>query len=245
MTTPKLHRSLIRHLDLFQALSDPELDKALENAQTHRLLTGDFAFRQGEAASRFFVLLHGHLKVVQTNTEGEQVIVRYVSPGDIFGIAKAMRRPDYPASVIAVQESIALSWPSSEWERLLSSNMAFGASALQTVGQRLQDAHTRIQELSTEEVEQRVARALLRLIETSGNRTPEGIIIDFPITRQDIAEMTGTTLHTVSRLLSAWKERGLVQSRRMRIMVCDTDELVRLSDKAAPPPADATPPGGA
>lgn len=230
----QLSRSLIKNLDLFKALPDADLDAALQNAQVCRLADGDAAFHQGEEATRFFVLLHGHLKVVQVTPDGEQVVVRYVNPGDVFGIARAMRRSHYPASTVAVQESIALAWPSSEWDQFVSGNPHFASNALQTVGQRLQDAHSRIRELSTEEVEQRVARAILRLADESGEKTAEGILINFPITRQDIAEMTGTTLHTVSRLLSAWKERGLVSSGRKRIVVSDLNELIRLAEGAHP-----------
>jgi CRP-like cAMP-binding protein len=75
-----------------------------------------------------------------------------------------------------------------------------------------------------------VARAILRLVDESGEQTPEGIEIEFPITRQDIAELTGTTLHTVSRLLSAWKDRGLVSTGRKRVIVRSMDELIRLAE---------------
>src|SRR3546814_16473081 len=104
---------------------------------------------------------------------GEQIVVRYVNPGDVFGIARAMRRSHYPASTIAVQESIALAWPSAEWDQFISGNPHFASNALQTVGQRLQDAHSPIQALSTEAVEQPVARAILRLAHASGQETPE------------------------------------------------------------------------
>ncbi len=228
--TSHLSRSLIKNLDLFKSLSDSALDGILATAQASRLASGDAAFRQGEIADRFFVLLHGHLKVVQVTPDGDQVVVRYVNPGDVFGIARAMRRPNYPASTIAVQESLALSWPSAEWDQFTATNPHFASNAMQTVGQRLQDAHARIQQLSTEEVEQRVARAILRLVDQSGQQTPEGIVIEFPITRQDIAEMTGTTLHTVSRLMSAWKDKGVVTSGRKRIVVCAMDELIRLAE---------------
>ncbi|RTZ45661.1 Crp/Fnr family transcriptional regulator [Candidimonas sp. SYP-B2681] len=239
--TSHLNRSLIKNLDLFKSLSDSALDAILQTAQVSRLLSGAAVFRQGEVADRFFVLLHGHLKVVQVTPDGEQVVVRYVNPGDVFGIARAMRRPHYPASTIAVQESLALGWMSSEWDQFTATNLNFASNALHTVGQRLQDAHERIQQLSTEEVEQRVARAILRLVDQSGLQTNEGIVIDFPITRQDIAEMTGTTLHTVSRLLSAWKDRGVVTSGRKRVVVCAMDELIRLAEgREAPAPSKLT-----
>src|SRR5690606_24646658 len=130
--------------------------------------------------------------------------------------------------------SVVLGWPSAAWDGFMVGNPVFAHTALQTVGQRLQDAHNRIQELSTEEVEQRVARCILRLIESAGAQTPEGIAISFPITRQEIAEMTGTTLHTVSRLLSAWKERGMVETGRKKVTVRNLDELTALARGVAP-----------
>ena len=78
-------------------------------------------------------------------------------------------------------------------------------------------------------MEKRVACALLRMVNQSGRKTAEGIEIAFPITRQNISEMTGTTLHTVSRLLSGWQKDGIVQSTRKHIVVTDPHQLVLLS----------------
>jgi CRP-like cAMP-binding protein len=226
----QLSRSLLQAVPMFQAMPEAELDAALQRAQAFLLKEGDAAFRQGEPVENFFVLLSGHLKVMQITPDGEQVVVRYVNPGDIFGIARAMGRMSYPASAIAVQESLAVAWPAAEWDKFINRNTQFASSALQTVGQRLQDAHSRIRELSTEEVEQRVARAILRLVKESGEHTNDGVQISFPITRQDIAEMTGTTLHTVSRLLSQWKEQGLVDTGRKRVIVSNLEKLRSLAE---------------
>ena len=85
-------------------------------------------------------------------------------------------------------------------------------------------------EMSTKQVEQRIANALLRIVGQSGRKTEEGIEIDFPISRQDIAEMTGTTLHTVSRLLSAWESEGIVRSGRQKVTVTDPHRLMLLAE---------------
>jgi cAMP-binding proteins - catabolite gene activator and regulatory subunit of cAMP-dependent protein kinases len=82
----------------------------------------------------------------------------------------------------------------------------------------------------TERVERRVARALLRLVQEAGRRVDAGVEIDFPVSRQDIAEMTGTTLYTVSRLLSSWEERGIVRSGRQRIILTTPHALVALAE---------------
>lgn len=232
MPPAQLDRSLIRDLTIFQSMSDEDLDAVLAIAVSRRYAIGATVFAQGEPATEFFALLHGRLKVVQTTPDGQQVVVRHVSPGDIFGIAKAMRRTDYPATASAVVDSLALVWPSSQWDAFIARSPVLAMNALQTVGQRLQDAHTRIRELSTEKVERRVAHALLRLVNQAGRKTEEGILIDFPVTRQDIAEMTGTTLHTVSRVMTSWEAQGLVSSARKKVVVCNAHKLFMLAERS-------------
>jgi CRP-like cAMP-binding protein len=107
-------------------------------------------------------------------------------------------------------------------------------NALQIVGGRLQEEHTRILEISTQQVERRIASALLRLAKQSGRKAGDGVEIDFPISRQDIAEMTGTTLHTVSRTLSAWEQQGLIATlARQRITVLDVPGLSEIAEDKA------------
>jgi len=99
------------------------------------------------------------------------------------------------------------------------------------VGSRLQETHTRVVEMSTQQVERRVAHALLRLARQAGRKVEQGVEIDFPISRQDIAEMTGTTLHTVSRTLSAWESQGLIESGRQRVVLRDPHRLFTLAEQ--------------
>ena len=230
-----LDRSLIADLPLFTAMAPDQLDDALATARSQHYPKGTVVFSQGENAHSFFVLLHGRLRVTQTTPSGEQIVVRFVSPGDIFGVAMALRRDTYPGTATAVIDSLALVWPSSAWAGLMARNPAFAANALQTVGSRLQEAHTRLREISTEEAERRIAHAVLRLMREAGRETPEGMLIDFPLSRQDIAEMTGTTLHTVSRIMSAWETAGLVESGRQRIVVRDAARLLAVAESTPDP----------
>ncbi len=229
MASRKLDRSLIRGLDLFRDITEENLEGVLATVRVRTVEPGEPVFSQGAAADEFFLLLHGHLKVVQVTPSGEQVVVRHVLPGEVFGIARAIRRTDYPATAEAVTESIVLAWMSTQWPDFVALNPVLAVNALEAVGERLQEAHTRIRELSTEEVERRVAHALLRLVRRAGRQEEDGIRIDFPLTRQDIAEMTGTTLHTVSRLLSAWETQGIVKSASRKIAVTDEARLAALA----------------
>ena len=225
-----IDKSVVKSFPLFEKMDDAEIDKLLAQATTRRVPVGEPVFAQGAPATHFFMLLHGRLKVTQVTPDGQQIIVRVVHPGDLFGFAKALQRTDYPGTALCAAESVVLCWPTELWPQFIDRNPHLAVTAMHTIGQRLQEAHTRIREMSTEEVERRVAHAVLRLIKQAGKKEPNGIRIDFPISRQDIAEMTGTTLHTVSRILSAWEAKNLVEGGRQKLLVRDVAGLTALAD---------------
>lgn len=227
-----LDRSILDAVPAFAALTGKEIDIVLAQARSLRYPKGTTVFEQGGAADSFFVLLHGHLQVVKLTPAGQQVVIRYVAPGEMFGIAVQMRRQTYPATAQAVVDSVALVWPSSAWPTLVARCPVLAESALRTVAARLDDAHVRVVEMSTEGVERRVAHALLRLLTQSGRKVDDGIEVAFPITREDVAQMTGTTLHTVSRILSGWEAQGLVEGGRQRIVVRDPHGLFAIAETA-------------
>lgn len=225
-----LDRSLISELPAFAGLGGTELDSILAAARSSRFGKDTEVFSQAAEAQQFFLLLSGHIRVVRTTPDGEQIIARYINEGELFGIAIAMGQATYPASAVAAIDCVILAWPNSAWPGLQSRSPSFGANAYQTIGARLQDTQARVEELSTQQVEQRIAGAVLRLVTQSGRKTSEGIEIDFPISRQDIAEMTGSTLHTVSRLLSAWEAEGIVRSGRQKVTVIDPHKLMLIAE---------------
>ena len=231
---PAFDRSVVADKPLFAGLEPKDLDEVLREARAVRYPKGMAVFEQGADADSFFVLLHGHLRVEKTTPQGHQIVVRYVSPGEVFGVAQALAMQHYPATAVAAVDSVALSWPSAAWPRLTAKFPSLAASALQTVGRRLQETQSRIMEMASEQVEQRVAHALLRLAKQAGRKTEAGVEIDFPISRQDVAEMTGTTLHTVSRILSAWESQGLVEGGRQRIVLRNPHTLFGLAERLSP-----------
>lgn len=225
----RIDRSLIAGIDAFDGLSAEDLDVILEKASSSLIAKDSAVFEQEEEASRFFLLLDGTVRVVQTTKDGNQVIARYLGAGSIIGIAPAIGRTTYPASAIAAVDCVVLSWPTTIWPDLTSRFPLFAANTYKTVGARLQETQERVIEMSIAQVEQRVANAVLRLVRQTGRKSDDGILIDFPISRQDIAEMTGTTLHTVSRLLSAWEGLGIIKSGRQKVTVTDPHKLMLIS----------------
>jgi CRP/FNR family transcriptional regulator, nitrogen oxide reductase regulator len=232
---PIVDGSLVAHLPFFGGFDADELADILREARSTRYPRNSTVFEQGEDAHSIFLLLHGHVRAGKTTVAGEQVVVRYVSPGEIFGVAPAIGLNTYPATAVAVDDSVVLSWPSPAWPRLVARFPALAANTLQAVGGRLQESQTRIVEMSTEQVEQRIAHALLRLAKQSGRKLDNGVEIDFPISRQDIAQMTGTTLHTVSRILSGWEQLGLIESGRQRVVLREPHKIFMLAEQTSDP----------
>lgn len=226
----KLDESLLIELPPFSSVASQDIRAILDLAFSKRVDEGHAIFDEGTSATHFYLLLDGCVRVVHITPEGEQVTVLHIPAGQLFGFAAALGKKNYPATAIAAAECIVLSWPMQLWDDFNKKYEGFSAETGKTIGKRLGEMNGRIVEMATLHVEQRVARALLRLIEQSGRKTDTGIEIDFPITRQDISEMTGTTLHTVSRLLSAWQRDGIVESGRKRITVREPHQLVRLSE---------------
>lgn len=224
----------VRVLPIFAHLPPADFEEVYGAAARRSYRAGAAVFEQGDDATHFFVLLEGRLRVNQVTAEGQQVIVRIVNPGDLFGIAKALQRTDYPGTATAVAESVVLAWPMNRWSGFMGRFPSMAMSAMETMGGRLQEAQARLRELATEEVERRVAHAVLRLGEQSGRQEDDGIRIDFPVSKQDIAEMTGTTLHTVSRILTAWEHAGLVVGGRQKLLLKDVYRLGLIGDGETP-----------
>lgn len=231
---PKLDESLLSNLDPFKGLERAQIRDILDKATTHRFEAGDAVFHEGGEANRFYLLLDGYIRVVRVTPEGEHVTVMHIPAGQLFGIALALGHTQFPATAVAASEAIVLSWPQRQWPDFTGAYPGFSVVAYRTIGQRMKEMHDQVVQMATQQVEQRVANALLRLITQMGRRTDAGIEVDFPITRQDLSEMTGTTLHTVSRLLSAWEKRGIVESKRKHIMVRQPHQLVMLAEPESP-----------
>ena len=227
---PKLDRSLIAGLPPFRGLGPDQLAEVVGDARSARYPRDAVVFEQGAEAHSFFLMLDGYVRVARTTPDGAQVIVRYIGDGELFGIAAALGLTRYPATAAAAVDCVALIWPSNLWTQLATKFPSFAAGTYRTVGRRLEETQERLVELTTERVEQRIAHAILRLIDQSGHEIAGGIEIDFPLTREDIAEMTGTTLHTVSRVLSAWGEAGHVGGTRQRVVVRNAQGLSRIAE---------------
>lgn len=215
---------------LFAGSTLSERKAALLAANNHRLSKGEFYFHQGEKAVAFYVVIEGRVRLTQLTPEGHQIIIRYLGAGEGMGIIVVLSNTTYPLSAEVVADCNALRWDYEAAVQLMEAFPRLALNGLRLVAGRFQELQNRYQELATERVERRVARTLLRLARQTGRRTEQGVLIDLPLSRQDLGEMTGTTLYTVSRILSNWEQHGLIETGRERVIICNPHGLVVIAE---------------
>ena len=221
---------LIARIGLFQGLDTDALVAVIEAAHIHAVPSASCFFLQDDPATRFYMLLQGRVRLTQVTAEGQQVILRFITPGEGMGIVAALGGMAYPASAEALDACQALMWDGSPVAALMERYPRLALNGMRLLAQRVREFQDRVRELATERVERRVARMLLRLARQSGQKVASGILIDLPLSRQNLAEMTGTTLYTVSRVLSRWEARGLIETGRERVLIRNPHGLVVVAD---------------
>jgi CRP/FNR family transcriptional regulator, nitrogen oxide reductase regulator len=223
--------SLLAGVPLFRGLDEASLAVAAEGARLVRAAGGRTFFREGDPARLFYVLRRGRVKFTKISAEGHEVILRVIGPGEPFGgVAAFADTGTYPVTARALEACEAHAWDGARITALMHRFPAIAINAARMIAARLHDLQEQHGQLMTERVERRIARALLRLAQHAGRRVEGGVEIDFPLSRQDLAQMTGTTLFTVSRTLSAWQHDGLISTGRRRVTVRQPHRLVRIAE---------------
>ena len=227
---PEEIKKILAKVQLFAGLEEGEIERVLQAARIRRIEPDAYLYFQGDPASHLHVLLKGNMRLSQLTMEGQQVILRYASAGEAFGIVAVLSGACYPVTAQAVDDCLILALSEAEMNELMASMSLLALNALKIVVTHAREFQDRIRELSTERVERRIARAVLRLARQSGRKIEEGVLLDLPVSRQDLAELTGTTLYTVSRTLSQWESKGLIKSGREEIVVLFPHGLVAIAE---------------
>lgn len=231
MDQPTAIADSIGATDFFAGMTAAQKAVLLQSGVPAAFAAGQILFHQGDSAERFYFVAEGRLKLTTLHEQGKEAILRYVGPGEVTAAIAVFRKMPYPVTATAATAGQVVGWDKVALEPLMHDHPQLAINLLKVVIDRLVDVQTRYIELRAEQVENRVAHALLRIMRQAGRKTAAGIVIDFKISRQELADYTGATLHTVSRILSAWEKSGWIDSGRERITVCDPHALVLLTQK--------------
>jgi CRP-like cAMP-binding protein len=228
--TLPLSRKTVSTLYLFRGLPAAGLDDVLESARPRYLARDIRVFNQGETPVRAHILIEGCLRISQSGSDGAQIVVRFIGPGEIFGAVSLFTDRRYPADADTLTDAAEVSWSERALLDLMNRYPQIAINSVRIVGHRLQEAQNRVRELATQRAERRVAHAILRLMRQAGEDTVDGTVIGFPLRRKDIADIAGTTLYSVSRILTAWEKAGWLRSADRHIIVERPVDLVRVAD---------------
>jgi CRP-like cAMP-binding protein len=225
---------------LFERLPRPMLQDVASRLRPKQMHRSAFVFVAGEAARALSLLAVGQIKVIHETGNGRAVILRLIKPREIFGAAAGWGEPIYPASAVAQEPSVVLELPARDFTDLVRSQPHFALAVVRELGARLREMESRVSELQTERAECRLAHVLVRLAQKTGVETPAGIELGVTLTRQDLAELTGTTLSTTSRTMSAWDRQGIIAGGRDHLVIRQWDTLVAMGEDV--PSNDGAPP---
>jgi len=216
--------------DVFKGMTDAQRAEMVQNGQRETLQPKRTLFLQGDPAGRFYLVNRGRLKLSRLSEFGKEAIIRYIGAGEMAAAVAVFNGRDYPVTAEAVEETEVTSWDKPTFLRLLHAHPEIAVNMLAVVLERIEEVQQRYLELCSEGVEQRIARSLLRLMQRAGTRCENGILIDLPLSRQNIADYSGTTLYTASRTLSSWEKIGWVQSGREKVVITDPHALVKFAE---------------
>ncbi len=213
---------ILRSSSIFSSLNDDELSELAGLAIEHGLTPGEFVFWDGDAPERFYIVAEGKVKVLKHSSLGKEFIIAFFGPGEMFGEVAVFENKPYPASAQAITETKLVGVQRDDFLSFLADRPQVALRIISVLAGRLRDAQGRLRDIAGERVEQRLASVLLMLSAKLG--------LTLPFTRQEIADMVGTTTETAIRIISQLKDRGIISTVRGKVIILDEEKLRLLSE---------------
>lgn len=213
---------ILRQSFIFASLGEDELAELASLAMERSFRPDEPIFWDGDAPEWFYIVAKGRVKVVKHSSLGKEFIIAFFGAGEMFGEVAVFENKPYPASAQAVTETRVLGIRREAFLSFLAHRPEVALRIISVLGGRLRDAQSRLKDLAGERVERRLARTLLMLSAKLG--------ATLPFTRQEIADMAGTTTETAIRFMSRLKDGGIIRSTRGKITILNETKLRLLSE---------------
>jgi len=213
---------------LFSGVLPADYVRICGAARAKEFSRGEMLHFEDDAVERVFVLTSGSVKITKLGRGGEEVILRLAVPGDNLGVVGLFSCGTYCTTAEVFRSCRVLVWDARVFKDLVERFPVLQQNMVAILGEHLRELEDRFREVATDRVGPRVALQLLRLAKTIGQPVNGGVEIG--LSREELAQMTGTTLFTVSRLFSAWEARGVVRPRREAVAICDVESLRGISE---------------
>lgn len=213
---------------LFSGLRPAERESLRPLVRIRSYEEGATIFREGEPALQFHFVLGGRVKIVKAAPAGGDIILEIFGPGDPVGAVAAYEERDFPATAVTLEATSLLSVPRPEFFALLSANPLLARGLLLGLTRRMVELTRKLSERGSR-VDYRIARLFLTLADRTGRPGKSGTFVPVPLSRQEIADMVGTTQETAIRVMSRWGREGLIATQEGGFLISDRARLERVS----------------
>lgn len=224
--------AVIRANPVFASLPARELDALAGVSRRELVRARDYVFVENDPPHWLCLVERGRVKIVRHTGAGKDVVIEMLGPGEVFGGVAVIERRPYPASAQAVEPGVIVKLPGDMIAALAARYPSIIREMALMMGRRLRAAHDSMTSLAVNPVEARLAAALLRLAEREGERTATGLRLPFPLTRQALGDMAGTTVETTIRIMRRWMKNRIVSDEGGRLVVTDVGRLRALASGA-------------
>jgi CRP-like cAMP-binding protein len=219
---------LLRSSTLYRNLSGEDLQRLASVSLARSFEKGETVFAEGDPPDFLVTIARGRVKVTKTLPSGKEIILEIFGPGDPVGAVVAYEGKPYPASAVAIEHAECILVRRREFFALFESHPSFVRGFLTGMAQRIVELTRRIPEVAGGRVETRFAHLFLKLADRVGRPQEAGRFVPMALSRQELADLTGTTIETCIRIMSRWGKEGLVSTEHDGFLVRDRRALERL-----------------
>jgi CRP/FNR family transcriptional regulator, nitrogen oxide reductase regulator len=219
----------LRTASLYRGLSEDDRQRLAEVALVKAWDKGDTIFSEGDPSDFLLTVLSGRVKVVKLQPSGKEVILEIFGPGDPLGTVVAYEGRPFPASAIALEPTSCLLVRRAPFFGLLEKHPSLVRGLLSAFTRRIVELAQRIPEVAGARVETRFAHLFLKLADRVGQARGAATFVPMALSRQELADLTGTTIETCIRLMSRWGKEGVLQTEKDGFLVVDRTALEELT----------------
>lgn len=222
--------AVLAQIPLFKRVSPADRERLIPLSWIREYARGDVVFHEGDASDMFFIVISGRIKVFKHGPDGHDIILEMFGPGGPLGAVATYESRPYPASASPVEPSSCLLIPRDSFFELLERHPSLVRGLLGSLSLRLVELTTRLAELTGGRIESRFARLFLKLSDQLGRRDDRGTFVPLTLTRQELADLVGTTIETAIRIMSRWHKDEILLTERDGFRVVDRPALESLAE---------------
>lgn len=227
---PSELESALRAAPLFRRLRDSDRDHLAAICQLRVFEENQTLFEEGQDAQWFLFVSQGRVKIFKSTASGKDLILEILGPGEPVGAVAVYEERVYPATATALERTVCVMAPRGPFLRLLEQHPSLVRGLLSGLTLRLIELTNRLAELTGGRLEPRFARTFLKMADEHGQPTAGGIFIPVRLSRQELADLCGTTVETCIRIMSRWGKEGVVRTERDGFVLVDRRALARLAE---------------